>query len=375
MPSLAAGSWVTGGVALAGASIIAATPLMSPLPQAHISELIQLLAGEDMVLDLVRHGESEDNVAGVIGTLPPGAPLTDLGRDQAVAVGESLYNGGDNDIDAVYASEFLRAQQTAWPLTELLAGGTVTSGDIPDGPTPILDPGQILPGLNELNAGILEGVSTSQGSELVAALYVLAPLAWMTGQFWVPQLGSTIDPNGMAFQDRFSDAVQTIYDAGDTNGDGDLYSVAFSHSASIATWVMMNVKNPDFGVLLDEVQNGGLLSNTGQVILEGNPTDGWTLISYDGHEVDQDPGLAINLFVDYRDFIVAPQMAAWHIWEAFLGGDPMEINNALQTGFEDVSAALVQFPQAVIDDILNAFPSAGSDAAGELISDAFTLAI
>lgn len=374
MPSLATGSWITAGVALAGASVIAVTPVTSPLPQVHAADLIQLLA-DDMVLDLVRHGESADNVAGIIGTVPPGAELTDIGRDQAVTVGQSLYNGGDNDIDAVYASEFLRAQQTAFPLTEFLQGGNVTSADIPDGPTPILDTGQILAGLNELDAGILEGVSTSQATELVAALYLVAPLAWMSGQFWVPQLGSTIDPNGMAFQDRFSDAVQTIYDGGDTTNDGELNAVAFSHSAAIATWVMMNVENPDFGILLNEIQSGGLLSNTGQVILEGNPTDGWTLISYDGNPVDQDPGLATELFVDYRDFIIAPQMAGWHIWEAILGGDPMEINSAIQTGFEDVSAAFVQFPQAVFQDIIDAFQNAGSDAAGQLVTDALVSAI
>ena len=53
----------------------------------------------------------------------------------------------------------------------------------------------------------------------------------------------------------------------------------------------MNVKNPDFSVLLNEVEKtGGFLANTGQVVVQGDPTDGWTLVSYDGTTVPADPG-------------------------------------------------------------------------------------
>jgi broad specificity phosphatase PhoE len=371
MQLFATRSCVTACVGLAGAGVIAVTPLTASPPRIQSLD-VQLVSGEDMVLDLVRHGESVDNVAGIIGTTPPGAALTDLGQEQAITVGQALYNGGTNDIDGVFASEFTRTQQTAWPLIELLQGKS-DYADIPAGPAPILDPTQILPGLNELNAGVLEG--TSQSNELTSLLYLVAPLAWMSGQYWVPQLGSTVDPNGMAFEDRFSDAVQTIYDAGGALDDGELHDVAFSHAAAISTWVMMNVKNPDFEVLLDEFKSGGLLSNTGQVVVEGNPTDGWTLISYDGTAVPADPGLGTELFVDYRDLITAPQMAGWHIWEAVLGGDPTEISTAVQTGFDDVGAALLQFPQAVFTDILDAFQSAGSAAAGQIVADGLASAI
>ena len=371
MQLFATRSCVTACVGLAGAGVIAVTPLTASPPRIQSLD-VQLVSGEDMVLDLIRHGESADNVAGIIGTAPPGAALTDLGQEQAITVGQALYNGGTNDIDGVFASEFTRTQQTAWPLIELLQGKS-DYADIPAGPAPILDPTQILPGLNELNAGVLEG--TSQSNELTSLLYLVAPLAWMSGQYWVPQLGSTVDPNGMAFEDRFSDAVQTIYDAGGALDDGELHDVAFSHAAAISTWVMMNVKNPDFEVLLDEFKSGGLLSNTGQVVVEGNPTDGWTLISYDGTAVPADPGLGTELFVDYRDLITAPQMAGWHIWEAVLGGDPTEISTAVQTGFDDVGAALLQFPQAVFTDILDAFQSAGSAAAGQIVADGLASAI
>ena len=57
----------------------------------------------------------------------------------------------------------------------------------------------------------------------------------------------------------------------------------------------MNVNNPDFSVPLHEVAaTGGLLPNTGQVVIEGSPGD-WTLVSYDGVAVPQDPGLGTEL--------------------------------------------------------------------------------
>ena len=47
----------------------------------------------------------------------------------------------------------------------------------------------------------------------------------------------------------------------------------------------MNVNNPDFSVLLQEVEKTeGFLPNTGQVVIEGQPGD-WTLVSYDGTPV------------------------------------------------------------------------------------------
>ena len=109
------------GIVLTAVGLIAATPVPAPsLPAADVSPLIQLLAnGADITIDFIRHGESADNVAGILGTVPPGAALTDVGRDQAVDVGNLLYGGANptgiqiTSADDVYASEFLRAQQTA----------------------------------------------------------------------------------------------------------------------------------------------------------------------------------------------------------------------------------------------------------------------
>ncbi len=184
-------------------------------------------------------------------------------------------------------------------------------------------------------------------------------------------LGSTTNPNGAAFEDNFTGAVQTIYNAGGTTTDGDLHDVAFSHDAAITAWTLMNVKNPDFSIVLQGlIKDQELLPNTGQVVIQGNPTDGWTLVSWNGTAVPQTPDLLTGLFVDYRNLITAPQLALWNIYEAIQGGDQADITSALQTGFDQVSAALQQFPQAVIDTLTDSAGTgtAAADVAGESLA-------
>lgn len=59
---------------------------------------------------LVRHCEAAGQ--------EPEAPLTDAGLAQAQALAGLLAGLG---VDAIFASEFLRARQTAWPLAQALA--------------------------------------------------------------------------------------------------------------------------------------------------------------------------------------------------------------------------------------------------------------
>lgn len=64
-----------------------------------------------MRIFLVRHGESEANVAGIINDDPARrVALTDVGRSQAAAAAQSLRNV---PFVRAYASELLRARQTA----------------------------------------------------------------------------------------------------------------------------------------------------------------------------------------------------------------------------------------------------------------------
>ncbi|MBX3181622.1 MAG: histidine phosphatase family protein [Polyangiaceae bacterium] len=92
-----------------------------------------------MELLLVRHGESQANTEGRMqGTLD--SPLTELGREQARALGRWLA-GQALGLDAAYCSPLSRAAETAAILGQAL-GLT---------PTP-------LPDLAEIDAGSLEGL-------------------------------------------------------------------------------------------------------------------------------------------------------------------------------------------------------------------------
>ena len=293
-----------------------------------------------IVLDLVRHGESIDNAKGIIDTVPPGTALDATGEGQATAIATAIQNEYTT-FGGIFTSDELRAEQTAVPLAQEL-------GIYP------LAPDHMLAGLDEIPAGSFEGDSTTS---LEGILYLLGPLSWVFGDVLMPDIG---DPsvNGVTFDESFGGAVQSIYD--DTVGGAgtSVNDVAFSSEGAIAVWTMMNVNNPDFSVLLQEIEStGGFLPNTGQVVVEGSPGD-WTLVSYDGTAVPQDPGLPTELFVDFRNLIEAPQFAGYDIYEALLGGNSATIDAALQTGLTQVDTALTQFPVEVFDQIAAALGGA-----------------
>ncbi len=292
---------------------------------------------ESIIIDFVRHAESIDNHAGIIDTTPPGTALDTTGESQATDVATAIQHEFGTNIAGVFDSDELRTQQTATPLiTELMA-----SGD-----SPLL---KTFDGLNEIPAGSFEGDPTTS---LEGILYLLAPLSWAFGDVLVPDVG---DPsvNGVTFDQGFGGAVQSIYE-GTASATGTPTDVAFSSEGAIAVWTLMNVNNPDFSVLLQEVEKtGGFLPNTGQVVIEGEPGD-WTLVSYDGTPISADPSLGTELFVDFRNLIEAPQFAGYDIYEALLTGNSATIDAALQTGLGQVDGALSQFPVAVFDDIVTA---------------------
>jgi hypothetical protein len=290
-----------------------------------------------IVLDFVRHGESGDMT--VVNTLVPGPDLTATGEQQANALVDALSGKG---IDDIWASTMVRSQETAAPLYAALH-------------LPI----NISAGLNEIDAGIFEGIPVNVGNlPLGGALYLLAPIAWTLGLDFVPQLGSTIDPNGIAFDESFSGAVQSIYEGSVGTGGGTITDAVFSHEGSIAIWTLMNVDNPDFPLVLQEfLSTGELLPYTGQVVVDGSPGD-WTLVSWDGMPVPPDPGLPTELFVDFRNLIEAPQFAGYDIFQALLGGNSAAIDSAIQAGVSQIDSALAQFPVAVFDDIVSALGGA-----------------
>lgn len=238
-------------------------------------------ADESIVIDLVRHGQSTANAASLIDTAPPGASLTALGQQQAQTVAGVLAAKGP--IAAIFASQLVRTQQTAAPLASALG----------------MNP-QVLPGLNEIDAGIFNGMPQIS---LAGLAYILAPVAWLLGLRIVPMLApGSADPNGYEFHKRFNGALQTMYgnaatSASGFNGmlttmysnalanpvrasDGRIREVAFSSEFDIGIGTMTTVRNPEQLLLLfDPLPNGGIVE------IQGNPHDGWTLISWNGKPV------------------------------------------------------------------------------------------
>lgn len=286
--------------------------------------------GQSIVIDFVRHGQTPGNAAMLIDTAVPGPGLTALGQQQAQAIANALAAKGP--YAGIFDSQLIRTQQTAAPLANLL------------GMAP-----QVLPGLNEIHAGIFEDLPQISPAGL---LYLVGPIAWTLGFPIVPMLapGST-DVNGIVFNRAFTGAVQTIYDASLANpvvaADGNITSVAYSSAFTIGVGTMMNVDNPHPLLLLTHP-----VPNTGAVVVQGNP-DGWTLVSWDGIPVGP-ASLPTALFVDVRELITAPQYAAYDIWESLFTGDPAAVINAVRDGADEVGAAVVQFPHAVADDVIDA---------------------
>jgi hypothetical protein len=301
-------------------------------------------AEESIVIDFVRHGQDAANAAGVIETTPPGDALTALGVGQATNVGEELSQHGP--YAGLYASELFRTQETA----DIILQQHVPFQDLPV---------QDLPGLDEINAGIYEG---SPVDSLPGLLYLLTPIAWVLGAEFVPIPGSTT-PNGIAFDESFSNAVQTIYDNTISGTGSPPSDVAVSSEGAITTWALMNVNNPDFSLVLKELlTTGQFLPNGAQVVVEGDPQAGWTLVSFDGQPVPP-ASLPTELFVDLRNLVEAPQFAAYNVYEALLTGDSTTIADAIPTALSEVGTATAQFPVAVTDDIVNAL---GGDSLGSL---------
>jgi hypothetical protein len=103
----------------------------------------------------------------------------------------------------------------------------------------------------------------------------------------------------------------------------------------------------------------------GTVVVQGDPQDGWTLVSWNGITVPP-ASLPTELFVDVRDLIMAPQFAAHNVWEALLTGDPTTIVNSIRDGVHEIGTATVQFPLAVTQDLVDAV---GGTSLGGLPTD------
>ena len=286
---------------------------------------------QNIQIDLIRHGQSEANVLHLFDTDPPGYPLTAMGQHEAQTIANTLIKQGP--FAAIFDSMAIRTQETAAPLAALTG----------------LVPTQ-LAGLNEISAGIFSGLPVGQLSSFWIDFYMACPSIWAHGLPAFPLLiPGSHDPNGVAFFNRFDNAINTMYDAALANpvlaANGLPTVVAYSHGMSMGAGTMMLVNNPDLALFPHHHMH-----NTGEVVLEGNPTSGWTMISYYGTPVPP-ANLPTQLFVDTRNLITAPQFAAFDIAGALASGNPVNIVNTIRDSAYNVATTTFDFPLKVASQL------------------------
>lgn len=197
-----------------------------------------------MRLLLIRHGQTPSNVGGILDTRIPGPGLTTLGEAQAAAIPQTL---DGEPIDAIYASVQVRSQITAAPL--------------------VADRGlelQVRDGIREIASGDYEMRSDYDAVED----YLATMVRWVDGDLDAQLPGGE---TATEVFDRYNGVVAEAYSAGHS-------TVAFvSHGAVIRTWAGYYADNLSAQFIADNP-----LHNTGIVVLEGSPEDGWTALSYMG---------------------------------------------------------------------------------------------
>ncbi len=321
------------GVALTASALL----VMSALPA---------WAAENMTITFIRHGQSYGNTSGNIDTQVPGPVLTPDGQQQAKDIAAQL---GDRNFDAIYASTMVRTQQTATPLSQYLG-------------LPI----QVLPGLQEIEAGKYEG--TPERAGLFG--YLTAPLAWAGLSVTPPPnisfnpiapnldafIPSAADPttglNGHQFEDRVNGALQTIYDNGDRN------AAVFSHGGTIMIWTMMNAKNlsAEQKIMLFTQHP---LGNTGVVVVEGNPEDGWNLVEWNGVKIaGMQKGPIENVMTQVRTLTRQLNSVVQDVAAAFQTGNVGKILTAINHGAADALFSTAKFVRAINAQVIGGVTTA-----------------
>jgi broad specificity phosphatase PhoE/regulator of protease activity HflC (stomatin/prohibitin superfamily) len=321
------------GVALTASALL----VMSALPA---------WAAENMTITFIRHGQSYGNTSGNIDTQVPGPVLTPDGQRQAKDIAAKL---GDRNFDGIYASTMVRTQQTAVPMSQYLG-------------LPI----QVLPGLQEIEAGKYEG--TPERAGLFG--YLTAPLAWAGLSVTPPPnvsfnpitpnldafIPSAADPttglNGHQFEDRVNGALQTIYDNGDRN------AAVFSHGGTIMIWTMMNAKNlsAEQKIMLFTQHP---LGNTGVVVVEGNPEDGWSLVEWNGVKIaGMQKGPIENVLTQVRTLSRQLNSVVQDVASAFQTGNVGKILTAINHGAADALFSTAKFVRAINAQVIGGVTTA-----------------
>ena len=202
-------------------------------------------------LVLVRHGQTPSNVVGSLDSRPPGPSLTDLGRQQAVAVAESL---AGLPVVAVYASVAVRAQETAAPIAA--AHGL---------------PVQVVEGIHEAFVGDLE--CRNDPESLAAFLAVF--------HRWTRSLELDVPmPGGESAQQVLDRFLPVVADIRARHQDGVVVLVSHGAAIRISSFAL----SPNVSA---ELADQHLLHNAGRVVLEADPTSPtrWRCLEWAGAPV------------------------------------------------------------------------------------------
>ncbi len=201
-----------------------------------------------MRLLLIRHGQTPANVKGLLATARPGPGLTRLGRRQAQSIPDAV---AGEQIAAIYVSPLTRTLQTAAPLATSLG----------------LEP-QVLEGLEEIEAGDLEDLRDMPS----VMLYVRTAFGWAAGDLDVRMPGAG---DGSEFFARFDAAIETV-----AGQHPDATVAVVSHGAAIRVWCGARAMN-----LTADYTAHRHLDNTGVVVLNGAPSEGWEAETWMGEPV------------------------------------------------------------------------------------------
>lgn len=200
-------------------------------------------------LILARHGQTGSNVRHRLDSRPPGAPLTDLGHQQAQVLAQTL---APVPKAVVVSSVATRAQQTATPVA------AASELDL-----------RVLPGLHETDAGALEDREDREAHEEFIRVYG----AWHEGAL------DERMPDGESGREVLNRFVPVLDELREEHlqGPDSPNVLVVSHGAAIRL----------VAAYLAEVNRAFAatyaLPNTGLVVLQPTLDGGWRCVQWDTH--------------------------------------------------------------------------------------------
>lgn len=200
-----------------------------------------------MRIHLIRHGQTSSNVSKALDTGFPGAPLTELGREQAASLPRRLEG---IPLDAIYTSPLIRTQQTATPLA------TARGLDL-----------LVREGVREIRAGDMEMSSADEDYRA----YFETMGAWIGGNLAVRMGGLE---TGHDVLERFDSVVAEIESTGVES------AAIVSHGAMITVWSAIRTSG-----LSTELVTRIHPLNTGICEIEGSLSGGFQALSWMGEKI------------------------------------------------------------------------------------------